>query len=67
MGLFAKIFKPTVVNPANGQVMPGGRGGYDMSGNLYGQNKSTHATPHFPKHTAPHFPKHTTPHFPKHK
>jgi hypothetical protein len=32
--------------------MPGGRGGYDMSGNLYGQNKSSHS---FPKPTTPHF------------
>lgn len=45
MGLLDKFFKPTVINPANGQVMPGGRSGYDMSGNLYGQNKSPHSLP----------------------
>ena len=32
--------RPPVINPASGQPMQGGnRGGYDLGGNLYGQNK----------------------------
>jgi hypothetical protein len=67
MGLFNKSRKPMVVNPATGQIMPSGKGGYDTSGNLYGQNKAFKPSVFPTKHTTPAFPRHSTPHFTKQK